>query len=95
METKAKKAKKVTGLLIIANGMQDKADKLKSLNQYDHTETVSSSSRPFFIEFGGGCTHVKYFPKDNEIGDSITEFFVGLFSKIAATAWAEIDALIK
>ncbi len=93
---KADKAKKVADLLKIANEMQDKADRLKSLNQYDHTETgTSASGQPFFVQLGGGATHVKYFPKDNKIGDSITEFFVGLFSDIAATAWAEIDGIIK
>lgn len=93
---KADKAKKVADLLKIANEMQDKADKLTTLNHYDHTETgTSASEQPFFVDFGGGSTHVRYFPKDNKIGDSITEFFVGLFSDIAGKAWTEIDAIIK
>ena len=89
---KTDKAKKVAESLKIANQMQENIDRLNSLNKYDHSDL---SCRSFFIEFGGGSTHVRYFPKNNEIGDLITEFFVGLFGEIAKKASDEIDSLLK
>lgn len=93
---KMEKAKKVVDSVKIANDMQENIDRLRSLNQYDHEEDAkSASSGRFFIEFGGSSTHVRYFPKDNEIGDSITEFFVDLFGGIRNAARSEIESLIK
>jgi len=95
MET-LKIARQVTLLSEIIIDMKEKKERVKSLNKYDHTETgTSASGRPFFVELGGGAVHVKYYPKDNDIGNEIESFFTSMFDEIQGTAEEELLALIK
>lgn len=85
------KALVVSNLTRIIVDMQEKKERLKQLNKYDH----SDSCQPFFVEIGGGGTHIKYYPKDNELGDSITVFFTEIFSKLEANAEKALSELLK
>lgn len=86
------KALTVSSLTRIIVDMQEKKERIQTLNHYDQEETPPV--RPFFVEVGGGAAHIRYFPKNNDIGDKITSFFVELFDKIEADAEQKLSELI-
>ncbi len=83
----------VSNLTRIIVDMQEKKGNIIQLNKYDHT-VPGTSYAPFSIKFGGRSTRVSYFPKNNEIGDAITTFFVDIFSKIEAEAEQKLSKLL-
>ncbi len=88
-------ALEVSSLTRIIVDMQEKKKRLQTLNHYDHEETgTSNSQQPFFIEVGGGSTHIRYFPKNNDIGNIITLCLLGVFADIETEAEQRLAELL-
>lgn len=89
---KLEKANEIMVLSGIVQNLQEKKNRIIGLNKYDHEE--EDGVRPFFIEFGGGSVHTKYFIEDNDIGNRIEAFFCALFDEDIRAAELRLDELI-
>ena len=88
------KAKKITELAKLIVELEEKKARIKNLNRYNHELEDHKGNRPFFVEFGGGCVHTKYYIESNDIGNTIECFFFDIFDKIISDAQKKLDSLI-
>lgn len=88
----AEKLEKIEKLNRERKQLEENIARLVKLNVYDHTGT---HGQQFFVEFGGGSTHVKEYIRNNEFGDLVTDFFVGIWTDRREKVLMELEDLIK
>ena len=88
------KAKEIGRLLKLIESDKEHISRIRELNKYDH-ENNGGTYEQLCIKFCGRNSHTYLYIKDNDMGDSIQEFFTELLQSRIMKAEEELRGLMS